>query len=748
LLASAGLRRPDSIHAMSPFSRRLTRVAAATLLFTLISQAQEPRPGVPSESAWPADLVLIDRATDGSVVVAGPAYKAVVTRDGLDFVPFVGSDRHVSPLRLRVRSITVGGVDLLDTGDAPELDGTRIARRCGGATERFDATAEGIAQSFEFTSLPNRGAIAVVLSVATDLRHDADGREHRFRDEQGFGVDYGAAMAIDATGRTLPLTSRGSDGSIVLDVPAEFVANATLPLVIDPLIGASGQSSGLAQELVRSDIAYDHSLQQCFVAYERAFSSIDHDVYLMYLDSNMSLQGVLVIDITTTWWGHAAVATIESHDMACVVAETSSGALNVGPRQVRARMVHGGAQPGLLPPFLIAAHANYDRLNPDIGGDSAPNGESRFLVAYERVDASNDSTCVAVRVDRFGGIGAPATMFVGSGYERDVAVSKTCGRTGGDSERWCLVMRTGAVGANVGRLAVGFIGRDGLLRNAAGPFSFAYVSPLTDNDGVEWDVSSPTDDANGRRFLCVERREDPLTGQGMLIGHLFDEVGVIVNAEVILLSGLDRHSPAVDSDGCRFVLANSTRFSATDYDVRVSTVGVVGTSLNLQDAATISVSGETDVVPAVCAMPGLGTNDYAVSWIRGSSGTWTANARRYFGVGVGSVVNRPTGCGPLTIATIGNAALGEQVGFLLTQTSGQPGILFGLPAALPIAGCPGCTLGTFGQYQAGTTLTLTVPCDAALVGGVLSFQGLDIVATGGACLSQFVLGNTLDVRLR
>ncbi|MGE0143624.1 MAG: hypothetical protein AB7I19_07350 [Planctomycetota bacterium] len=733
---------------MSHPHRPLARIAAATFLLALTPTAQEPQSAGPTSNPWPADLVLTDRAADGSVAIAGPTYKAIVTTDGLDFVPFVGSDTHVLPVRFRVGSITVGGIDLLDGGDSPQLAGARIHRRCGGATERFEATAAGIEQSFEFTTLPNRGAIAVALSIETELRHESDGMAHRFRDARGFGVDYGAATAIDALGRTLRLESKWRDGAIVLEVPAEFVAKATLPLVIDPLIGAAGQSPGLAQELVRSDIAYDASQGQFYVAYERAFSSIDHDVYVTYLDQTMTVQGVLVIDITTAWWGHAAIATVESHDMACVVAETSSGALNVGPRQIRARMFHGGVQPGLLPPFVVDSHGTFDRLNPDIGGDSTPSGESRFLVAYERVDASNDSTCVAVRVDRFGGVGAPATLLAGTGYERDVAVSKTCGRPGGDSERWCLVMRTVAVGASVGRLAVGFIGRDGLLRDAAGPLSFVYMSPLTDNAGVEWDVSSPTDDANGRRFLCVERREDPLTGQGLLLGHLFDEVGVIVNAEVILLSGLDRRSPAVDSDGCRFVFANSTRFSSTDYDVRVNTVGVVGTSLIVQDAATISASAETDIVPAVCAMPGLGTNDYCVSWIRGSGGTWTANARRYWGVGVGSVASRPTACGPLTIAAVGNAALGEQIGFVLTQTSGQAGILFGLPAALPIPGCPGCTLGALGQFHAGTTLTLTVPCDAALVGGYLSFQGLDIVAAGGACLSQFVLGNTLDVRLR
>lgn len=59
-----------------------------------------------------------------------------------------------------------------------------------------------------------------------------------FRSASG-DVTYGEAVAIDATGDRVRAETVLANGTITITVPADFVARAALPLLVDPTVAAS-----------------------------------------------------------------------------------------------------------------------------------------------------------------------------------------------------------------------------------------------------------------------------------------------------------------------------------------------------------------------------------------------------------------------------------------------------------------------------------------------------------------------------
>jgi hypothetical protein len=271
------------------------------------------------------------------------------------------------------------------------------------------------------------------------------------------------------------------------------------------------------------------------------------------------------------------------------------------------------------------------------------------------------------------------------------------------------------------------------------------LTGLTDNAGSEWDVSSPTDHAHGRTFLCVERRVDAANGRGQLVGHAFGATGNVLAGNVPLVaSSVDRRAPVVDSDGTRFVVANESRYSAADSDVHVRTIALVGNQLPVQDFAIVSALGTRDDHPAVCAQTGQ-PNRHGVAWTNFASGNWRVQAQVYRGAAAASVLVRNTACGGLGIAHSGNLALGETFTLSIDNQTGFGGFLIGAAVTAPIPGCSGCTLGADGFTLLGSQLAIAVPGNPALVGATLSFQGARFDPALGPCLGSLAFSNTLDV---
>jgi hypothetical protein len=462
----------------------------------------------------------------------------------------------------------------------------------------------------------------------------------------------------------------------------------------------------------------------------------------------MQVQGILTIDYTANYWTRPRIATLEAHDTACVVAVTSIA--NQSPFSIGRRLFTGGTPPVLGVPETLTSVVGQDRLAADIGGDSNPVGPGKFLLAFEETTSAYNSS--ELRFMTFLADGTQVTVGAINkpiGFPRKIAVSKTCGTIGGGTESWAIVYRVATYNSSSGVILASSVSRAGNQLDALGNFMYVQLTDPVPNGGSELDVSSPTDDALGRTFLCVETRVDPTTGRGAILGHAFGYRGAPVVFNVPLVGGsADRRSPVVDSDGCRFAVAYATVYSATDADVRVATYGVAGAQILYQGSAAASYSVDRDTEPAVCAARGAGPNTFGLAWTHFASGAWSMQSQVFRGVAYGGFVPRTTGCGGLSIAATGAPALGETFSVSLGNQPGLHGFLFGLPTSQPLGICPGCIQGVQGSSILGTDLTVTVPCRIGLVGTTMAVQGFRFDPSGGPCLGQIDISDTIDLTIQ
>lgn len=736
----------------------LVRLCTSSLVVAFaaaVGHSQQPSPapvavlGPAAGPAWPADVVHTDAAADGTVWAATAGWKVGFAPGGATFTPHLGSEVPSQSATFRLVGARVGAVDLAVGEAAPVLAGQRVTFDRGGVTEFYDLRPEGIEQQFLCRELPTRGELRLSIAVATELLAEHDGAGFRFAGPHG-GIRYGQATAIDAAGERLVLTTEWHDGVLQIVVPAEFVAAATLPLLVDPLIGSTTALATSTAELLSTDIAYDHSLGQYHVTYERAFSATDHDVYVGCFDAAMQFQALLQIDFTSEFWSKPRVATVEAQDVGCVVAERSVG--NVRPFAVGYRRFHGGAVPSVEPNVgLLSGIAGVDYLEPVIGGDDGAAGTGEFLFAWTGRDTVSGTS--AVRLMNSSGIAATyfATSIVVAGASTlRPAISKSCGRSGGGSASWAVVFRTEQPGAALGSLRAAVVEQAGPnLRTFAGATSFQVATQVLAT-GSDWCVSSPTDLALGRRFLCVERRYDLLNQRGSLVGHVFDRDGnVLLGNAPITTGNLNHLEPAVDCDGARFAVAHATRYGATDTDVKCLTMVHVGNQLVPQDSVAASTSLDADEQPAVCAARGGEHNRHGVAWCREAlGGGFSVRAQVYHAVAAGGVAARATGCGGMGIGWFGASELGGLVQFSTTNFGSLQGFVAGQPVSIPIAACPGCAQGASGAVWLGNLLSVAIPLDVGLVGATLAVQAFHFAANGKPCLGQLEFSNTLDFTIR
>lgn len=160
-----------------------------------------------------------------------------------------------------------GGPSWIDLGTRPAavtLDKATVLaiRRGADAPEEVYASrSDGFEQSFRFHSLPALGGGDLVVegAVATDLALEVEGDGWggiAFRGASGVVLRYGAATAIDGDGRRTPVRIEAAGSRIRLIVGGAWVAQAALPLVIDPVIGAVIPVSTAPEREVDADVAY------------------------------------------------------------------------------------------------------------------------------------------------------------------------------------------------------------------------------------------------------------------------------------------------------------------------------------------------------------------------------------------------------------------------------------------------------------------------------------------------------------
>jgi len=241
-----------------------------------------PMPDLTRIAALTFDRVAHAVEDDGTPWVRGSNYKARFGAEGAQYTPFLGSDApRVWPVGFSLASVLVGDQALDYERSSPALrdgDGMRYER--GSLTERYEIRIDSIEQIFVLHDLPKRGEVVLRIAVATDLTACETSEAIEFANQRG-AVRYGRATAFDATGASVAAATTLIGDEIEIRVPAEFVAAAHLPLVIDPVISTwtfgsgSGRPSGSQSEDDRDlfDCAYDATYARWLIVWLDAWST-------------------------------------------------------------------------------------------------------------------------------------------------------------------------------------------------------------------------------------------------------------------------------------------------------------------------------------------------------------------------------------------------------------------------------------------------------------------------------------------
>jgi hypothetical protein len=721
-------------------------------------------PGRPTSESIQWIAPVHDTTADGTIHTAGASYVARFDAAGATFVPFLGETAERTwPVTFRLAAAQVGDRPLPVTPAMPRRDGDVVAFDRGGAIEQYVTMLDGFEQRFVFASLPARGELRLRIGTSSDLEPSLTDDGVRFAGPLG-GVRYGHAIAIDGNGRRVAMTTTLVENGLELTVPAEFVASATLPLVVDPLVGSLSLMVSTPIPTRNADAAWDTSTNMWVVAFERTLSATDSNVYVIRVAPHGSGQGGLAtIDSSGTSWRKPRIANLASSDKFLVVAECDdaasapwiggrtvtnvNGVWSIGSELTIAKSGQNGAP--------IGAYAA-----PDVGGDGHASATGQWVVVYEYGTAPDRD--IHLREVAYDGsvTGVPTLVATTSFDERGPRISKSNGQGNLATQRWALAYerRTTTSGNDLAKLWGALVNRDGSLRPLLGQNTWI-VSDFSVTGRGGWAVSSPTDDLGGsRNLMVVESR--PTAGNGLdLFVIPFSDVGlggVPVNLTALEPYGATwiakpQRAPAIDSDGTRFAIGYVHDHSATDSDIYATTVAVLGNGnidVHDHDSVTTSSNDEDEVALASRRSGGGVAGGYLVVVRRLDGADQDLLTALYDGLAPGGIVMRGMSCGGLGLDTNGTAGLATPLTFTRVGEQGFGGFLAGAAASISLAPACFCTVGTtMDVVVAGDAWTFQIPNNLAVLGVTFSVQGFDLVPVG-PCFGQIRASSTADVTVR
>ena len=521
---------------------------------------------------------------DGSPAALAATYKARFGPEGAVYTPFLGSEAPRNhPIAFRVASASIGGVPIPFDADARAARvADAILYQRGGLVEVYDLGPDAIEQRFVFDTLPGTGELVVRVSAVTDLvvREVEDG----FHFESDLGaVRYGRATALDADGRSVSAPTTLTEGGIEIRVPGDFVAEARLPLVIDPWISSFSieNSSILASN---PDCSYDMSTGRWLVVHQEVWSQTDHDVVWRTIGalSAQTLGGGYVDGNLSDYWANPASANNNATDRFLVVAQVGVPSSTGGAsyRRILARTL--AASNGALGVTVdLSLDPNSDHVEPDVGGDPYP-GLAYFLSAWVKrpptgasyppssVQRALLSTSAAIVV-------GPQLVGPGSPFSRP-SVSES-----NDASAWNVVWDpdndeflyqfTGARVGWQGSLIQGPFGVPASALHSSRP-----VASTCLNGTQTWVVVYETSDPAGQGDV----------GMTLMDGSTYLDLGNLSEQES-RTGAIDRMQhqgvPSVDTDGRSFAVAY---WNNSPISIRTATVGVVANRLRLSESVHVA----------------------------------------------------------------------------------------------------------------------------------------------------------------
>jgi hypothetical protein len=699
---------------------------------------QAPPLGVSGHGAERPLHFLADE--QGALWIRGDTYKASVGPEGAQYTPFLGSDAPRNyPVSFDVRSCLVGGRQLEVEGLSVKENGHALDLDRGSFVERWSYGRRQAEQSFHFDELPTRGELVLTIAWSSELEPSEDEQGFLYSNELG-GVRYGRATALDASGRSLALSTELVGDEIVIVVPAAFVAEAQLPLVVDPVVGTFGVDlSSYDDEF--SDCVHDATTGRWLVAYQDAFSAGDYDVYSVVLDSAGAYLGGAWVDNTSEAWAAPQVANVNVDNKFLVVAGTGPIASTTG-RFIKGRIAAASGVLAWGGVLTISGATPDTNLYPDCGGDPYAFGASTFLVAWQR-DAAAGRQIVYRNVNTSGIFvqAAPVVLDTNSGANY-ASVSK-----GNAASTWSIAWARcplSVTNCDAWYAAVDFTGGVSLPARPIAATASAENKPR------------PSSRLNGADNRFVLANELVVGSDTDLQLRLMRTDGTVLSTKLFselegrALSG-DYGLASIDADGTRFVLGYTLQ-GAPD-DVRVAALGIVGDELVLAEDSQVPGAAGTDIEENVVVSSRWSSGGAAgrslCTWTRSASGTFSGDIQGAFfepqagGAVVTFCAGDGTGvacpCGNTGAAGFGCGTSVNSSGTLLTATgSASTGAdtlvlnLLGAPIGVATlffqgttasGGGAGVVFGDGVRCAAGTVIRLGIKTtvNSGLFGGVASY---------------------------
>ena len=516
-----------------------------------------------------ADRLHWDSDAAGDLWVRGADYKARVHAGGLEFVPFLGSSAARSwPLGLSLVGASLEGEALALGAAVPLRRGeTEVVLARDSLREVYRFTTGSVEQLFEFDALPRRGALQLELAFSGELAGTDDALGLRFDGPEG-GVRYGDMTVIDADGRRLEVASRLQQGRILLEVPAAFVADARLPLVIDPLITTLSVATGPV-DCGYPQVAYDPGSNVYLVIWEELYSGSDYDANSVLVSGNGALLTSQYIDFSNDRWYECVVADNG-------LAGTFLVAATVNDDDVRGRIrpANGGA---VGPQLVLASAADgYLKGSPALGGDASAIGPTYFLLVYNRFFSPSDWDIHGQLFDGQGLAVGGTILIDNSGGTQDMqpVVSRTNGHPPFSTQRWNVMWARGPQhGSSVDDLRAAQLTWDGLVHTS----SFNLTGSPTVFENLWADqlgCTPPLDDPSGKErewAVCYTQDLWPAGYPGVV--RLMRGSSVLDTLDVGVATGQPNmafYDMSIDSDGVALSVCSNSFIAGQAFTLKTT----------------------------------------------------------------------------------------------------------------------------------------------------------------------------------
>jgi hypothetical protein len=728
----------DSMNALALSPRRRGRASLASLLALALPAPATLAAGGYGEFAPPLppftlETVLTDVAPDGRVDAMGTHWKMHVGAGGAEFIAIAGeaAPRNL-PLRFLPPRFTVGGIGVEPrTGnDRPRLDADRVEVDRGTLIERYDFSLEHVEQSFVIASLPARGELVLEIPLATELEYRGRDQGLLFRADGLFDVRYGDAAIFDAAGREVRVLSEFRGDAIEIRVPAAFVEQAKLPLVIDPIIFPTIAIDASGTAATDPDVAYDATFDVFLVIYEKTVSSSDHDILSRRMTPAGSVIDSVAVDLASNDSTDPSCANNGSADQFLLVWRHAPLGI-FDEIEIRGRLRNAGNATQSASFEITDGRDN--ESNPVVGGTSVgPN----YLVAWQENPAFGaDGENVAARTVTTGGsLNALVVLATSFADEQKPAVNK---HTFGDE--WMVVWEretndgdSDLHGAICGATSGFSVIDDDVVAIANTDDTDPVVAAVEDDEFVLFWTRPVFGDDGAERDLMMSRFRH---GASAILG----DSGVFNLTELEdpgSTESLTQRATGAIRDGQRLLCVYN---------------GILGTnsrvlSISFRDEGVFSpIPVILETAHVLGGQPELGgpiVSRFASGGPLGRSlvvtqetddSTSDVRAQFFDSLTPGGISIVQTGCGGFfepSLTASGSGAVCEDVQITLSGFD-QALLIVGAPAAIPL--CPnqgGCVLGatpTLVLPATNGSFTAEIPCTPSLFAATVAITGVELV---------------------